>query len=230
MSGIVPDPAPDPAPDPVPDPAPQPTPDPSPDPEPQTFDADYVAKLRDEAAKWRTKLRDEETARKDLEGKLKEKEDADLSEQDRTKKQLEETKAAADEAGRQLALRDTMIRESLLEADTIKASVHPDLSIQDPDAAFRLMDRSLIEWDDDTGRATNLPEVLKSLVEARPYLVGQSGPTPRVPPVVDPTNPRREQTPTVPTREELSQMTHDQIMELWESGALPQALAEGAIK
>jgi len=230
MSGIVPEPpAPTPAPEPpAPEPAPEPAPGPTPEPEPQTFDAAYVARLRDENAKWRTKLRDEEEAKKTLEAKLKEKEDADLSEQDRTKKQLEETQAAAAESARQVALRDAMIRESLLEADTIKASVHPDLNIQDPDAAFRLMDRSLIEWDDDTGRATNLPEVLKSLVEARSYLVASE--VGRVVPPVDPTNPKRESPVTVPTRAQLSEMTQDQIMELWESGSLPKALAEGAIK
>jgi hypothetical protein len=229
MSGIVPDPAPDPTPDPVPDPAPQPdpAPDPTPDPEPQTFDAAYVAKLRDENAKWRTKLRETEEAQKELAKQLKEREDADLSEQDRTAKQLEETRAEAAEAARQVALRDAMIRESLLEADAVKASVHPDLNIQDPDAAFRLMDRSLIEWDEDTGRATNLPEVLKALVTARPYLAGEPG---KVIPPVDPTNPRREPPVTIPTRTQLSEMTQEQIMELWESGALPKALAEGAIK
>jgi len=221
-------PAPTPAPEPpAPEPAPEPAPGPTPEPEPQTFDAAYVARLRDENAKWRTKLRDEEEAKKTLEAKLKEKEDADLSEQDRTKKQLEETQAAAAESARQVALRDAMIRESLLEADTIKASVHPDLNIQDPDAAFRLMDRSLIEWDEDTGRATNLPEVLKALVTARPYLAGEPG---KVIPPVDPTNPRREPPVTIPTRTQLSEMTQEQIMELWESGALPKALAEGAIK
>jgi hypothetical protein len=231
MSGMVPEPpAPTPPEPPAPEPpAPEPPEPPAPEPEPQTFDAAYVAKLRDENAKWRTQLRETQEKEKELAAKLKEKEDADLSDQERTAKQLAEVQAESQEASRQLALRDAMIRESLLEADAVKASVHPDLNIQDPDAAFRLMDRSLIEWDEDTGRATNLPEVLKSLIEARPYLVGTGEPGKVIPPV-DPTNPKREPPATVPTRAQLSEMTQDQIMELWESGSLPKALAEGAIK
>jgi hypothetical protein len=186
--------------------------------------------LRNEAASWRTKLREAEEREKQLQTQLKEHERSQLSDQEKVAAELEETKTARAEVERQLALSNVAVRESLLEADTVKAAVHPELGIIDPDAAFRLLDRSSIEWDDDTGRATNLPEVLKALVEARPYLQGSTEPGRPTVPKVDPTNPQRQPPPNVPTREDLKGMTTDQINEMWESGLLVQALEEGTIK
>jgi len=52
---------------------------------------------------------------------------------------------------------------------TIKAT---SLGIIDPDAAYKLIDKKSLEFNDD-GKPTNTEELLKSLIKEKPYLVGK---------------------------------------------------------
>ncbi len=92
----------------------------------KVFDAAYVQKLREEAAKYRKKLRE-------LEQTLKEKEEAELSEQERLQRRLAEAEARLAELERERQER-TLQYEVKLRAAA--------MGIVDPDAAW-LRRRSL---------------------------------------------------------------------------------------
>jgi hypothetical protein len=186
-----------------------------------------VKGLRDEAASWRTKLRDKEKEVTDLGKRVKELEDADLSDQERATKQLEEAQTELATLRATDGERQTTVRDALLEADVVKACVTAETKIQDPDAAYKLLDRSQIEYDETSGRATNLPALLEALATEKPWLVATEGGV-TIPPV-EPTNPTKPQAGKVPTRAEISRMTPEEINELWENGTLPEALRKGAI-
>ncbi len=135
--------------------------------EPKTFDAEYVKKLRGEAA-------DARTARKQLETRLSELETAEekrkreaLSEVDRLKLELQETQTkwqAAQQAAQERALRNAVALAA------VKAEV------VDPDDAWRLIDVAALSVDED-GAVSGAEQALKALVKAKPYLVKQKGPT-----------------------------------------------------
>lgn len=133
--------------------------------EQERFDADYVRKLRAEAADYRKRLRE-------LEGKVKAEEEAKLTEQEKLQKRLAELERKEAEYQQILQAR-TLEYEVKLQASR--------LGVVDPEAAYRLLDVKQIEFDDD-GKPTNLEKVLKELVAQKPYLV-VSGGTP------SPTNP-----------------------------------------
>lgn len=157
-------------------------------PEPQAGDGETISleaakKLRSEAAALRARLKkfeDEEKARAD----------AQLSEQERLKKQLAETQSQHDTMQRQY--QERIVR---YEVQSVAAS----LGIIDVDAAAKLIDWSELEYDDD-GNPKNAKAVLEKLLKDKPYLAGKA-PTqqqqgnPRIPPM----NPGRSQI-TPPTR------------------------------
>ena len=119
----------------------------------EKFDAAYVKTLRQEAAANRKKATD-------LEAKLKARDDADLTETEKLKKQAAEAteKATqAEERSRQRVAR----AEVLTEATKAK--------IVDPDAAYRLI-RDDLEFGDD-GEPKNVVALIKQLAKERPYLV-----------------------------------------------------------
>ena len=131
----------------------------------QQFDAAYVRKLRAEAAENRKRLRE-------LEAKVKADEDAKLTEQERLQKRIAE-----------LERKDTEYQQTLQER-TVRYEVMlmaNKLGIVDPDAAFRLLDVSSLEFDDD-GKPNNIEKVLKKLVSDKPYLIGGNS-------LASPTNP-----------------------------------------
>ena len=134
----------------------------------KTFDAAYVQKLRREAAEYRKRLRE-------LEKALKEKEEAELSEQERLQRRVAEYEARLAELERDRQER-TLQYEVKLRAAA--------MGIVDPDAAWRLLDLAAIEFDED-GTPTNIDEALEALVKAKPYLRSQAAPQ------VAPTNPAR---------------------------------------
>lgn len=124
----------------------------------QQFDAAYVRKLRAEAAENRKRLRE-------LEAKVKADEDAKLTEQERLQKRIAELEKKDSEY--QQTLQERTVRyEVMLTANK--------LGIVDPDAAFRLLDVSSLEFDED-GKPNNIEKVLKKLVSDKPYLIGSGG-------------------------------------------------------
>lgn len=133
--------------------------------EEERFDAEYVRKLRAEAAEYRRRLRE-------LESKVKSEEEAKMTEQERLQKRLAELERKEAEYQR-------VIQARTLEYEVKLLAVR--LGIVDPDAAYRLLDLKQIEFDDD-GRPVNLEKVIRDLIATKPYLVSQQA-------TVSPTNP-----------------------------------------
>lgn len=96
------------------------------------------------------------------EARLKEKDEADLSELERAQNRATEAEAAA-ESARQTA-RSTALRYEVAVA-TNKLNFH------DADTAFRLLDESAVQWDEASGTPTNVEALLKALAKERPFLV-----------------------------------------------------------
>jgi hypothetical protein len=126
------------------------------EPEPERFDAEYVRRLRAEAAEYRKRLREFEQAQKAAE-------EAKLSGEERLQKRLSELERA--EATWQQERQERTLRyETLLAAQR--------LGLVDPEAAYKLLDLASVEFDDD-GKPKNLEKLLRDLVRARPWLAGQ---------------------------------------------------------
>lgn len=119
---------------------------------PKAFDAAYVEELRREAATYRTKLREAQTA-------LKEREEAGLSETDKLRKQLE---AVAQQATAQ---------RQALRAERARVAVMTEATAQglDPALAAELLTPDKLEYDDDD-RPKGIRQALKSLAERFPAL------------------------------------------------------------
>lgn len=148
--------------------------------EPEQFDAEYVKRLRAEAAEYRKRLRE-------LESRVRADEEAKLSETERLQKHLAELE-------REQALYQRERQERTLKYETMLAANR--LGIVDPEVAYRLVDLSRVEFDDD-GRPANLETILRELLKAKPYL---SAAIPNVAPT-NPANPARQ--PQVFTRSQL---------------------------
>lgn len=138
----------------------------SPTPDAERFDAEYVRRLRAEAAEYRKRMRE-------LEQQVKQHEEAKLSESERLQKRLSEL-----EREREAWMRER--QERTLKYETMLTASR--LGIVDPEAAYRLLDLAKLDFDDD-GAPKNLDQALKDLLKAKPYLAGQP------PLTVAPTNP-----------------------------------------
>ena len=124
--------------------------------EPERFDAEYVKQSRREAAEYRKKLRD-------LEQTVKQHEEAKLSESERLQKRLAELE-------REQANYQRERQERTLKYETMLAA--SKLGIVDPEAAYKLLDLTRIEFDED-GTPRNIEAALKELLKAKPYLAAQ---------------------------------------------------------
>lgn len=80
--------------------------------------------------------------------------------------------------------------------------------VADVDVAFSLIDKSKITFDE-KGEPTNVDDLLKELVTAKPFLAGAFVPSP-----TNPTNPAREGAKY--TLEQVKQMTPDEINANWD--------------
>jgi len=117
---------------------------------PKSYDEAYVGGLRRENADHRTKLRETER-------RLKELEDAKLSDAEKLQKRAEDGEKTV-----------TTLRTRVARAEVKVAAV--DAKIIDPDAAYRLI-KDEIEFDAE-GEPTNVPALLEQLAKDKPYLVG----------------------------------------------------------
>lgn len=126
------------------------------EPAAEQFDAEYVRKLRAEAAEYRKRLRE-------LEQKAQEQENAKLSETERLQKRLAELE-------REQAAYQRERQERTLKYETMLAA--SKLGIVDPEAAYKLLDLTRIEFDED-GTPRNIEAALKELLKAKPYLAAQ---------------------------------------------------------
>jgi hypothetical protein len=169
----------------------------------ERFDAEYVRKLRAEAAEYRKRLRE-------LESKVKAEEESKLSEQERLQRRLAELERKETEY--QLAL----------QARTLEYEVKLNaarLGVIDPEVAYRLLDLKQIEFDED-GKPINLEKVLRELIVKKPYLVSSGASS-------SPTNPAqgRVSGQQVFTRSQL----RDPNFYATHRDAIMQALREGRI-
>lgn len=124
----------------------------------ESISLDEARKLRSEAANLRKRLKAYEAE----EEKAKE---AQLSEQQKLEKRLAELQAEHETVRRQMQERSVNYEVRLQAAQ---------MGIVDPSAAAKLLDWSEIEYDED-GAPTNIPDLLKKLLRASPYLAGKSG-------------------------------------------------------
>ena len=131
----------------------------------QTFDANYVSKLRDEAASWRTKFRGLESQIEELKPlaeKAKKLEEAQKTEAERLADQLAELKAQQAEAAREA---DRARAEAKIVRLAAKAGVDPDIAA--------LLDISKLDLDDEAAAL----ETLKKLAAPRTTGGGASNPS-----------------------------------------------------
>lgn len=160
-------------------------------------------KLTRENASLRKRLRE-------IEAQVKAREEAELSEQERSQRRMVELEHELD--AQRAALRDTRLRAAISAESTA-------LGIVDTDAAARLLDTSALDYDEDRGWE-GVGDALRDLTHERPWLVSQQSQ-----PAADanPANPARRRTRI--SRESLARMTQAEIDALpWED--VQAALAE----
>lgn len=163
-------------------------------------------RLRGEAAKYRTELREAQE-------RLKAIEDAALSEEQRREQALATATAERDELTKRAAA-------ATLRADVVIAASR--LGIVDPDAAYRLLDPVDPNADD---YEQQLEAALEQLVVKRPYLkAAAAGDPPKDPPSIPPTNGAKPPGSTELTSEDLNKMDRHQI------AALPREVVAAAMK
>ena len=155
-------------------------------------------KLTKENSSLRKRLREVEAA-------LKQREEAEMSEQEKQAHRLAELQDRYSAAEQRL-------RESALHLSVSSAANR--LNIVDPDAAVKLVDTSTLEYDEESNKWDGIDDALAALVEERPWLVKPAAPTP-TPKETSPANPARRRARL--TRESLAKMTDAEIAALpWE--------------
>ena len=169
------------------------------------FDAAYVKSLRQEAAKYRAKV-------KELEDQQKAQEDAKLSEAEKLRKQQAEAQQRATEAEQRL--RAAAARYEVMLTAT-------RLGCVDPEAAYRLIDQESLEFGKD-GSPINAERVLKDLLKARPYLAGKAQEPPKQ---GNAANPASGAHAGQLTRDDIRKMAPEEINRRWEE--VSAAMAEG---
>lgn len=178
-----------------------------PDPAPaagssESISLDEAKKLRQEARSLRARLAQ-------YEAQAKAQEDAALSETQRATKQATELTA-------QLAAAREQMRAARLELTILQAA--PDYQLQPSTygAALKLLDQSLLEWDDERGVPTkeSVKKALEALVRDNPFLVATDA-APRPPANGAPTNPAAtRRTPL--TRDQIARMPETEINARWD--------------
>lgn len=159
------------------------------EPEQERFDAEYVRKLRAEAAEYRRRLRE-------LENTVRQHEEAKLSETEKLQKRVAELE-------REQQVHQQERQERTLQYETMLAATR--LGIVDPEAAYRLLDVAKLQFDED-GKPVNLVPVLQELVQQRPYLLARGG--------ASPTNPNRPHVGL--TLDDVKRMSPNEINARWD--------------
>lgn len=142
------------------------------DPQPantESWDDLDVEKAKKTLAKLREAERDAKALKRerdDLEAKVKEFERSQLSETEKLVAENADMKAKVELLER--TARETHEREQI-------TSEARSLGFIDEDDAVRLVDRSLLQVEEATGRITNLQSVLNALLKAKPHLHHEDG-------------------------------------------------------
>jgi hypothetical protein len=169
------------------------TPD-GPAPDEQQDDSRY-RKLNRENAALRKRM-------KEAEAKLKEREEADLSEQEKANRRMIDLQAELEQTR-------SRVKETALRATVAQEA--SKLGIVDAEAASLLLNHDALEWDDEAGKWLGVPEAMHDLTLERPWLVQSATPAQDA----NPANPARRRNRV--TREALASMTQAEIDALpWE--------------
>lgn len=153
-----------------------------------------LRRARSDAAKYRQQLRDTQKTVKELQEKVQADDDAKKSE---LQKLTERTQSLES----QVREKDGRVKSLSLENAVVKRA--SGMGIVDPDAAYRLLDADAVEYDDN-GKPTNIEDLLKDLVEAKPYLRGKAN---------DPDNPKSKSdtSTTLPNGKKKTALSHSDI-------------------
>jgi hypothetical protein len=138
--------------------------------------------------------------------KQKEAEEAQLSEMDKLKAKVTEQdtyRAQLEKTQREINTQ----YEIKLQALT--------LGISDPEDAYKLLDLSKLEFDEKTGKPTNVEAVLRELVGSKPYLLGKSGGS-------SSTNPAGGRTSKL-TMDDIKKMSPEEVNSRWEEVSVVMA-------
>lgn len=162
-------------------------------PEAQTFDADYVRELREEAKKNRLRAKElatEAKRAKELEAELAKIKQSQMTEQERKDAEAQAALARAEELATQLEAERAARQSEATDNALLAAMSRPDAGVVDPGAALKLIDRSELEYGDD-GKPTkaSVAEAISGLLEAYPFMKAT-----RRASVGEPANPNRTTT------------------------------------
>lgn len=131
----------------------------------ESFDKDRalatIRKLRETERAAKAQAKEYEA----LKAKVQEHETAQLSEKEKADKR-------ADEAEKKAQAAETRVKTVSLRA-SVERHAHK-LNVIDDDAAYRLLDLTAVEYDDN-GEPQNVEALMKVLVKDRPYLVAPEG-------------------------------------------------------
>lgn len=122
--------------------------------------------------------------------------------QEAEKSELQKAMEMADAKDKQLQA--LMERQKELVVQSGVTTIANRLGIIDPDAAYRLLDKSAIEYDEN-GQAKNIEPLLVSMLKDRPYLTGKGASA------MNPGRTRKF------SREEIERMTPAEINKNWDA-------------
>jgi len=128
--------------------------------EKKVFSEEYVRTLRQENAERRQRI-------KKLQQAIEEMRNLSQQEREALESKLAELEAKALEAEQRYV-------EALLRSEVATLAAQKGL---DPELAWRLLDPTEVEWDEETGKPKNVGEVLDALLQKWPFLAGQGGTT-----------------------------------------------------
>jgi hypothetical protein len=171
----------------------------------KSYDESYVKELREEAAKHRTEKQAEKSRVDKLEKELKAFRDAQLSDDERAKQELEDLRKSST---------DNLTRAQDAELKFQLAVNAGKEGIQDIKAAIKLVDRDDLTFDD-KGNITNLKDTLAALKDEHPWLVGKPAA-----PSVGTTNPARTPAEQKYTKADLKGMAPEEISKLYHAGKI----------
>lgn len=157
--------------DPTPQPEPQPAPTPAPEPEPKPDEFKPIESQAHLDSIVQARLDRERKKYADYDEAKKKAEQFDKI-QSEQQTELEREKAAREKAEQEAADTKAQAKEVLLRASVVAEAAKRN--VHDPNAAYALLDKSAIEYDDD-GNPKNVDKAMDTLLEASPWLVNAGG-------------------------------------------------------
>ena len=132
--------------------------------EAKIYDENYVKQLRNESAKYRTKVKEREQAETQRMTELFKALGINPDPNKNFEKQISELQQKNQEI--ESRANDRLIRSEI-------KFISSTLGVVDPDVAFQLLDKSKVQIKED-GSISGVKEALETLLKAKPYLRGQS--------------------------------------------------------